>query len=268
MQKLELFMQYSLLIWFLLLSACAKVVDGDGPPHTIPEKAIQLVQAKQEPLSRSGNQASYTVFGKTYYTQAQAVGYQQLGIASWYGQKFHGRKTASGEVYNMFALTAAHKTLPLPTYVKVTNLKNNKYVIVKINDRGPFHSNRIIDLSWAAAKQLDMIKTGTTKIKMVVLATPKIASKKTQAILPKSKSNAKTRQYYLQVGAFKNKNNATKLLKQLQSHYKQAYMMTSLDQQYKIYRVRLGPFQTRRQLKPLIQRLAKLGLEKPHIIQR
>jgi len=111
----------------------------------------------------------YKVRGKKYCVKDVPVGYTQIGIASWYGPKFHGRKTASGEIYNMYDYTAAHKTLPLNTYVKVINLENGKSVVVRINDRGPFVKNRIIDLSYVAARKLGMIKKGTAKVKIIVL---------------------------------------------------------------------------------------------------
>ena len=101
-----------------------------------------------EPKSRYGNPESYVVFGKRYYVKDSSKGYVETGIASWYGTKFHGRRTSSGETYDMYAMTAAHKTLPLPTYVEVTNLNNGRSIIVKVNDRGRFHEIRIIDLSY------------------------------------------------------------------------------------------------------------------------
>jgi rare lipoprotein A len=122
-----------------------------------------------EPRSVSGNSRSYEVLGKTYDVLDDAKGFRQRGYASWYGKKFHGRKTASGDRYNMFKMTAAHKSLPLPSYVRVTDLDNGKSVVVKINDRGPFHSDRIIDLSYAAAAKLGLIGHGTSMVEIVAL---------------------------------------------------------------------------------------------------
>lgn len=119
-----------------------------------------------EPKSRGGNMPSYKVRGKTYYVMPSADGFTQTGIASWYGNKFHGHLTSNGEIYDMYAMSAAHKNLPIPTYAKVTNLANNKSVIVRVNDRGPFHESRVIDLSFSAAYKLDMLKTGTAKVKI------------------------------------------------------------------------------------------------------
>lgn len=128
-----------------------------GPADAVP---------KAEPKSRYGNMASYEVFGKRYYTKASSRGHVERGKASWYGKKFHGRKTSSGERYDMHQMTAAHKTLPLPTYAIVTNLDNGRRAIVKVNDRGPFVGDRVIDLSYAAAKRLDMIKSGIARVEV------------------------------------------------------------------------------------------------------
>ena len=121
---------------------------------------------KVESKSKYGNPKSYVVFGKRYYVKDSAKGYVEQGIASWYGTKFHGRRTSSGETYDMYAMTAAHKTLPLPTYARVTNLENGRSVMVKVNDRGPFHQNRIIDLSYSAATRLGIVKTGTGRVEV------------------------------------------------------------------------------------------------------
>ena len=127
------------------------------------------------PKSKTGNMPEYTVFGKRYRVLDTAANFTQQGTASWYGKKFHGRKTSSGEVYDMNALTAAHKNLPLPTYARVTNLENNRSVIVKINDRGPFVGNRVIDLSLAAAMELNMAAQGTANVLVEALSTHLIA---------------------------------------------------------------------------------------------
>jgi rare lipoprotein A len=141
--------------------------DG-GPPPGTQLSAAQLKDPvpHDEPPSRYGNPVSYSVFGKRYTTMKSATGFQQRGLASWYGTKFHGRRTSSGEPYDMYAMTAAHKSLPLPTYVLVHNLDNNRTAIVRVNDRGPFHSGRIIDLSYAAAIKLGVAKTGVARVEI------------------------------------------------------------------------------------------------------
>lgn len=142
----------------------------DGPPDDdldvthIPNATPQL-----EPISRYGNPAHYEVFGQKYKTMQNSLGYEAEGTASWYGRKFHGKRTSCGEPYDMYAMTAAHKSLPLPTYAKVTNVKNGKEVIVKINDRGPFVKDRLIDLSYAAAKKLGIHASGTGKVKICAI---------------------------------------------------------------------------------------------------
>jgi len=145
---------------------------GDSGPQRIPEGLLSQPDPipRDEPLSASGNSLSYVVFGKRYYRMASARGFDQQGVASWYGRKFHGRLTASGERYDMFSMTAAHKSLPLPTYARVTNLANNKSIVVRINDRGPFVDDRLIDLSYAAAAKLDMLSAGTANVRVVTLS--------------------------------------------------------------------------------------------------
>jgi rare lipoprotein A len=162
------FIKASIVILFmLLLAGCAFTRHKDGPPnYYVDVSKIPNATPKVEPRARYGNLPSYTVFGKRYYTLKSSKGYQAIGTASWYGTQFHSLRTSSGERYNMLGMTAAHKTLPLPTYVQVTNLKNHRQVIVKVNDRGPFASNRIIDLSYVAAKKLGMLGHGTATVEV------------------------------------------------------------------------------------------------------
>ncbi|MBP6562272.1 MAG: septal ring lytic transglycosylase RlpA family protein [Neisseriaceae bacterium] len=150
------------LLSFTTVALGAKVVQPK-PAATAHKKNV--VTIPKEPLHRAAN-LSYKVAGKRYYPSKEIVKFVQEGRASWYGNQFHGRKTTSEEVYNMYDYTAAHPTLPIPSYVKVTNLANNKEVVVRINDRGPFHSSRIIDLSYAAAKKLGYIKQGTAEVRI------------------------------------------------------------------------------------------------------
>jgi len=159
----------------VLVAALAVVgcsVRSDGPGAAIDPEAIEDAVPKQEPKSATGNPASYTVHGQRYEVRDSAAGYVAEGRASWYGRKFHGRATSSGEPYDMYAMTAAHRTLPLPTYARVTHLGNGKSVIVRINDRGPFHEDRLIDLSYAAAVRLDLLDTGTARVRVRALTDP------------------------------------------------------------------------------------------------
>jgi rare lipoprotein A len=130
-----------------------------------PDK-IQDAVPVDEPRTAAGNKSPYTVLGETYNVMPESTGYSQTGRASWYGKKFHGYKTSNGEIYSMYKMSGAHKTLPIPSYVRVTNLDNGRNAIVRINDRGPFHSDRIIDLSYAAAVKLDVTRTGTANVKL------------------------------------------------------------------------------------------------------
>lgn len=150
---------------------------GDGPP--LEQRDVSQIPdatPRWEPKAKSGNPRSYVIQGKRYYVMDSAVGYEAVGMASWYGKKFHGRKTSSGEVYDLYGMTAAHTALPLPTYVRVTRLGNSPYtgrsIIVKVNDRGPFLGNRLIDLSYAAAKKLGIIRAGTAQVKVEAIIVP------------------------------------------------------------------------------------------------
>lgn len=170
----------------LLLAGCA-AGPGEAPPgEEVPEQPpetdsgpddppdlsdVPEAEPREEPLSKTGNPDDYTVFGRTYQVMAPSAarGFTQEGIASWYGRKFHGQRTSSGEPYDMYTMTAAHTELPLPTYARVTNLANQRSVVVKINDRGPFADDRIIDLSYAAADRLGMVTDGTARVRVEVL---------------------------------------------------------------------------------------------------
>lgn len=150
-----------------VLSSCAMFRHKDGPPnYYVDVSKIPNAVPKVEPRAKYGNLATYKVFGRRYYTLKSSKGYEAVGTASWYGTQFHTLRTSSGERYNMLSMTAAHKTLPLPTYVEVTNLRNKRTVIVKVNDRGPFSANRLIDLSYVAAKKLGMIGHGTATVRV------------------------------------------------------------------------------------------------------
>lgn len=148
--------------------------DGDYAPPDPPPGLEQLPdpQPRVEPPSRYGNPESYEVHGRRYYVARTAEGYRERGLASWYGAKFHGRRTSSGEPFDMYKLTAAHRSLPLPTYVRVTHLGNGRSVIVRVNDRGPFNERRIIDLSYAAAVRLGMVDEGEAPVEVVALTSP------------------------------------------------------------------------------------------------
>jgi rare lipoprotein A len=159
----------SVVLSMTMLAACA----GGGSQRS-PQVSTRSSTASpsEEPRSERGNPPFYDVLGKRYHVLPTSAGYRARGIASWYGPDFHGLATSSGERYDMNAMTAAHTTLPLPTWVEVTNLENGRHVIVKVNDRGPFVDNRLIDLSYAAAQSLDMVRNGTARVEVRTVAAP------------------------------------------------------------------------------------------------
>lgn len=189
--------------------AQARDSSPDGDAATL-ERVAQLQEPvpRDEPRSRYGNGPEYTVRGHRYKVRSSARGYHERGIASWYGRKFHGHLTSSLEPYDMYKFTAAHKTLPLPSYVRVTNLDNGKSVIVRVNDRGPFHANRIIDLSWAAAVRLGIWKTGTglVDVRAIDPDHPGELSAPDAVTAPGRKTLL-----YLQVGAYADADNARRM---------------------------------------------------------
>jgi rare lipoprotein A len=158
------------LVLALVLAGCATptLTSRDAAPRVVPRNLERIPDPvpRAEPRARYGNHSPYVVFGRTYHVREHADGYAETGYASWYGRKFHGRPTSSGEPYDMFALTAAHRSLPLPTYVRVTRVETNRSIVVRVNDRGPFHENRIIDLSYAAAVKLGFADQGVARVRV------------------------------------------------------------------------------------------------------
>lgn len=215
-----------------------------------------------------GNPPFYEVAGKRYYVMDSSDGFRESGIASWYGRDFHGRTTSSGEVYDMYSMTAAHKSLPLPTWVEVTNLANGKRVIVKVNDRGPFVDGRVIDLSQRAANELGMIETGTARVQVRALGAPATAPPAPVVAAAEappaerqgggfsliSEARADTvgpdsqpfRPMYVQVGAFSDRNNANRLAERLKRDgFSGSFVLTTGEGRDRIHRVRIGPIQAR-----------------------
>jgi rare lipoprotein A len=185
------------------------------------------------------------------YEYRSGTGTVQYGIASWYGKKFHGNPTASGEIYDMYQLTAAHRALPLGTYVMVTNLENKRSVEVKINDRGPFVKGRIIDLSYAAARSIDMVEKGTANVKVVVL------ERKTHIVTGGAMGSG--RGFTVQVGAFSDKGNAVNLSKALGREIRNVYISVFETSETRYYRVRVGRFPTREIAYNIAAKLANMG---------
>lgn len=236
----------------------------DGPPlHPIDISKIPDATPKHEPLSKYGNPVSYSVNGKRYYTLKSGVGYEQQGIASWYGTKFHGQRTSSGEPYDMYAMTAAHRSLPLPTYARVTNLHNERTVVVKINDRGPFHSNRIIDLSYAAAAKLDILGNGTGLVKVQALDPVKSVESDKRSL----NGFTANPNLYIQIGAFGNRFNAQQLQRRLQEALSDNIRIQAAGAfGRKLYRVQVGPVSSVEKADTLTVQLALLGIKDTHIV--
>ena len=259
-----------------LLSACGGSAiiyeNGDSAPSQHRDLSnVPDATPKIEPRSRYGNPKSYVVRGKRYYVKDSNAGFTQRGIASWYGTKFHGRRTSSGEPYDMYSMTAAHKTLPLPTYLEVINLRNNKRVIVKANDRGPFHENRIIDLSYAAATRLGITASGTGLVEIRALNPAAPEPTPVQQVQPpaavSTDNKALTPSMYLQVGAFSSQQNAQGLNSKLHNAaFARTTITTASSNGSTIYRVRIGPLSTVDEADQLVDQLTSLGINDTRVV--
>lgn len=247
-----------LIVLMILVAGCAPkgryYQQQDSAPKIIPQNVTtQDAVAKYESYA-SANMRPYTIRGIRYQPLKTGKGFSDKGHASWYGQKFHGHLTANGEIYDMYQMSAAHKTLPLPSFVRVTNLKNGKQVVVRVNDRGPFHSGRVIDLSYAAALKLDVLKTGITDVKLDVIHVDK-AGKVTVGRFPTITNplpNMTNQQLYIQVAALQNKNQIDKLASGLKILYQHSYK-TRFEKG--IYKLHLGPIKNEREADELLNEL-------------
>jgi rare lipoprotein A len=242
---------------FLLLAGCSSAPYKTPPlPSMPPPGDIDTIPEpipKVEPRSARGNPPFYTVLGRRYFVLETSQGYLERGVASWYGPGFHASTTSNGERYDMYAMTAAHKTLPLPAYVQVTNLRNGKSVVVRVNDRGPFKDGRIIDLSYTAASRLDMLKEGTTFVEVRAL-TPE---QKTRPPAPPQTPGA----LYVQAGAFGTKEHASRLLDRLrQQGVDKSFVREDEVNGRTLYRVRVGPIPSVNEFDRVLARLRQLGL--------
>jgi rare lipoprotein A len=244
-----------LCVLLLSLTACVsppdKVVKDSAPKVHFDPSKVKPAIPRQEPRSRYGNHSPYTVFGKQYHVLKSAQNYKEKGDASWYGTKFHGRRTSSGEPYDMFKMTAAHKSLPLPSYVKVTNLENNREIIVRVNDRGPFHPGRIIDLSYAAAHLLGIANKGTGKVEVEIITEAGAQKiKSAQKTLSKPTSPASTNNLlYVQVGAYSELKIAQSVQEKVLAITGQPTSIHRIQQrpQQVLHRVLVGPLLDREQ---------------------
>ena len=254
----------------LLLSAqLAGCVFFDAPDTRTPDADIDLSKIpepvpKVEPRSKYGNMKTYEVFGKRYYVLDSSLGFVEKGIASWYGPKFHGKRTSSGETYDMHAMTAAHKTLPLPTYLQVKNLENGRQIIVRVNDRGPFHANRIVDLSYVAARKLDMIKKGTALVEIRAID-PTGRGPGAPVETRGGLAGGAAPKFYIRVGAFANIDNARQLRRKLLALKKPVRIDKARVNGKTVHRVNIGPFTDVRDADAIAARLPRYDVRTHYI---
>lgn len=244
------------------IAKSTSILSHDGPPaRDVDTGSVADAVPRLEAITRAGNRSPYTVLGKTYRINFNPQDFSEVGLASWYGTKFHGNPTANGERYDMFAMTAAHKTLPIPSYVRVTNLNNGRQVVVRVNDRGPFHDRRVIDLSYVAAKKLDMLQSGTAKVK-VELVTPERPT--VQSV---QKVGTQSGAMYLQVGAFSQAASADALRARLA-----AGLPYSVQIQHEptrdLHKVLVGPFHDEQSLPSVRAALQAQEVHEAHLVQR
>ena len=254
------------------------------PPQSVPDMVPRV-----EPRSRNGNPPFYDVLGKRYFVLSSSVGYVERGVASWYGPGFHKVRTSTGETYDMYAMTAAHKTLPLPAYVRVTNLQNGRSVVVRVNDRGPFVGNRIIDLSYTAASKLDMLRNGTAMVEVRILepasgapsaapltSTPiTAAAESADSPPPQAAPDAVAgavstvpvpRALFIQAGAFSDPKNADRLMDKLRGGgYGKVFVRDNEIAGRRMYRVRIGPVPNVAEFDRIVAALERVGVNDAHL---
>lgn len=244
-------------IAFALLAGCSSAPYRPPPTPALPPPGdiavIPDAVPKAEPRSTRGNPRFYVVQGRRYFVLPTADGYVERGVASWYGPGFHAATTSNGERYDMYAMTAAHKTLPLPAYVQVTNLRNGRSVVLRVNDRGPFKDGRIIDVSYTAARKLDMLKDGTTFVEVRALTAAQTAAPPAPPSTPEA--------LYVQAGAFGEEGNATRLLERLRAQgVSNSFVRADEQGGRRLYRVRVGPIPNVNEFDRVLARLRSLGM--------
>ncbi len=247
---------------------------GENPPPNL--ESLPDAEPRIEPLNKYANRP-YTVLGKNFVPETRLVPYKARGIASWYGRKFHGQKTSSGEPYDMYAMTAAHPILPIPSYARVTSLRNNKSVVVRINDRGPFYSGRIIDLSYAAAHKLGIAAQGSGMVE-VESVTPGAETLVAQAPKPAEPAPPPPAQIvlaaaeaggvYLQLGAFGSQDNADQFLARLRSQLAWLGETLSIFTRDGLFRVHAGPYASRKEAQQTANRIGEALGFKPLLLMR
>ena len=283
------------------LTACLSTPRQETPVYTVPPESLTPPPIPDsvpdaipriEPRARSGNPPFYEVFGKRYYVLSSSVGYWERGVASWYGPGFHRVRTSTGEPYDMYAMTAAHKTLPLPAYVRVTNLLNGRSVVVRVNDRGPFVGNRIIDLSYTAAAKLDMLRNGTAMVEVrtidpsapppvitasvappapgaptgVPAAVAPAAAAPTTAVPNASGAAAVNPPLFVQAGAFSDPANAERLAEKLRGGgFGKIFVRDDRIAGRRMYRVRIGPVSNVAAFDRVVAALERAGISDAHL---
>ncbi len=245
-------------------------IQDSGPPVPADVSGIVEPVPTIEPLARYGNRSPYTVLGKTYRVLDSADGYVENGIASWYGSKFHGRPTSSFEPYDMYKFTAAHKSLPLPSYVRVTNLENGRHLIVRVNDRGPFHDDRIIDLSYAAAVRLGVHIKGTARVEVRVVnagnaGAASADSRPIEPARPTAVINHGRR--WLQIGSFGDRRNARSVEQRLtDAGFRQHRSLKADVAGRSVWRVQVGPLSKQTDFEDAQAKLRELGFGTPQLV--
>ncbi len=245
----------------LLCAACTSAPPRPAPPLPPPPPqdpaSIPDAVPSAEPRSKSGNPPFYEVYGKRYFVLNSSTGYHERGVASWYGSDFHGGRTANGDKYDMYAMTAAHKTLPLPCHVRVTNLSNGRSIVVRVNDRGPFVANRIIDLSYAAATRLGIVRQGTALVEVQT-----VSAQAASAPQPATPTRVPAPdELYVQAGAFADQANADRLLARLRATGIGAAFVRRDDIDGRaLYRVRVGPVPSVAEFDRVVEELRAIGV--------
>lgn len=244
----------------------------DGTPQFRADLAsIPDAVPRPDPVTGAGNKSPYTVLGTTYRVVPVPPGYRERGFASWYGTKFHGRHTSNGEPYDVYAMTAAHKTLPIPCYVRVKNIENGRSVVVRVNDRGPFHEGRVLDLSYAAAYRLGYADTGTALVELELLdpMAPEWVARRGEAAgrMQIATASPAVRKTYVQAGAFRSRDSARSLQQTLVSLLGHAVAVhRSDDSADPWYRVRIGPLESSEALEDTQRRLAAASIAGVQVI--
>jgi len=211
-----------------------------------------------------GWQKPYEVDGQRYQPLRDHQGFRQRGVASWYGRKFHGRKTSNGEVYDMYGLSAAHKTLPMGVYVKVTNLGNGRHIVVRVNDRGPFVAGRIIDLSYGAAKQLGIVESGTAQVEVQALGYQ--STDKSRDVPFRPPKNYDSGSFAVQIAAFSTSSNAYRLVGKVGNQYGKAIVSEGMSSGRRMFRVRVGHFKSLEQAEAAARDLVSVGFSGSYVV--